>query len=110
MPRSVTESPVPTRRNSDLFPIRMAKLVVYALDPSKAERCKKYFMLNSNVNPRDLKVRQTLQKFFEKNTLNDYISKVLTSKTYLHKEGRIHIERSIRFIGIIDNKLRRKVR
>lgn len=109
MRRSNSVSPRSCRPDPTFFKIRMARLVTYALNPNKAEECKRYFMLNSPDNPQTLKIRQKLQDILQQTNLNEYIAKVLTTKTYLHKEGRKHIEQAIRYNGIANNKLRGKV-
>ena len=110
MPRSSTESPVVCQREAEEFIIKIDRLINYALNPEKAERFRRNFMLkNQYENIKVLKIRQKLEATLAKEKLNGYVAKVLASKTYLHDEGRRHIEKSVQLAGIVNNKVRRKV-
>ena len=110
MQRVSTKESCNSRPSYDEFIIRIDKLINYALNPEKADRFKHNFMVkNQYESERTRKARDELEELLKKEKLNTYVGKILSNKTFLHPEGRKHIERSIRLAGIVSTKVRRKV-
>lgn len=109
MSKSSESSPIKQRTESNTFTIGIQKLVDYALDSKKSLRFKMNFNFPPDLhNSRYMHIKEQLENELRDEGLNAYISRVVLTKTYLHKEGRSYLEKSMRSMGIVNNKVRKK--
>lgn len=66
-------------------------------------------ILTKKETEQNPKIKEQLISVIEQTSFSSYLKTVLTTKTFLHKEGRWELEKSVRVSGIKNPNIRRKL-